>query len=74
MKKVITASTDGWDEDATYDVVAVCDKIYDLNYELKNCVRGAYSYAKTYSELGDYIIQLGEDLIEAGENIKYEID
>lgn len=64
---------DGWNnyylEDAGLSYVL--DAINDLDYEIKNCVRGGNTGCKTYEELGDYIISLGEQLSEAGENVKY---
>jgi hypothetical protein len=45
--------------------------ISDLDYEIKHCVRGGNTGCKTYEELGDYIISLGEQLSEAGEDVKY---
>ena len=61
----------GWSESKSSEVLQVCDKIYNLDYELRNCVKGAYTGAKTYPELAEYIVSLGEELIEAGENMKY---
>jgi NADPH-dependent glutamate synthase beta subunit-like oxidoreductase len=53
---------DGWNEDKLYDVTEVCDRIAELNYEIKNCVRGAYSDATTYKALAEYIRGLAEEL------------
>lgn len=33
----------GWNNGNVYNVLEVTDKVYDLAYELKNCVRGAYT-------------------------------
>lgn len=64
---------DGWNnyylEDT--DLFDVLSAINDLDYEIRHCVRGGSTGCKTYEELGDYIISLGEQLSEAGEDVKY---
>lgn len=66
---------DGWDIEAIHDtcysadVVDTFDDLRKLDYELNNCVRGAYTRAKTYKELGEYIVSLGENLINIGNDI-----
>ena len=55
----------GWNNDNVYNVIEVTDKVYDLAYELKNCVRGAYTGCKTYEELRDYIRHLASELEDA---------
>lgn len=53
---------DGWNEDKLYDVIEVCDRIGELSYEIKNCVRGSFSNATTYKELAEYIRGLADEL------------
>ena len=53
---------DGWNEDKLYDTIEVLDRIEELNYEIKNCSRGAFSNATTYKELAEYIRGLAEEL------------
>ena len=64
---------DGWNNYYLEDtgLLDVLSAINDLDYEIKHCVRGGNTGCKTYEELGDYIISLGEQLSEAGENVKY---
>ena len=61
---------DGWNEDKVYDVIEVCDRIAELNYELKNCVKGAYSDATNYAELADYIRGLAEELENQADTVE----
>jgi len=63
---------DGWNLDKVYEVTNVMNDIYDVAYELKNCVRGCRTGATTYSELSNVICRLAERLQEAGENLAYE--
>lgn len=66
---------DGWDIDAirdtcySADVADTFDSLGKLDYELNNCVRGTYTRAKTYKELGEYIVSLGENLTNIGNDI-----
>lgn len=64
---------DGWNNNYLEDtnLSYVLAAISDLDYEIKHCVRGGSTGCKTYEELGDYIISLGEQLSEAGEDVKY---
>ena len=64
---------DGWnnyylEDTGLFDVLS---EINDMDYEIRHCVRGGNTGCKTYEELGDYIISLGEQLSEAGEDVKY---
>ena len=67
---------DGWDYDYINDtsgLLNTLDDIDQLNYEIKNTVKGTYSNAKTYKELGRYIKTLAQRLVNAGEKV-YELD
>jgi hypothetical protein len=65
VKKALNESAgDGWDENELYDLIEVLDDIYNLSYEVKNCVRGAYTNANTYEELADHIEDLAARLEE----------
>ena len=72
VKKALneSRSDDGWDENELYDLIEVLGDIYNLQYEIKNCVRGAYTGAETWSELADYIEDLAEKLNEQAEYIR----
>ena len=66
VKKALneSGSDDGWDENELYELVEVLDDIYNLTYEIKSCVRGAYTNATTYEELADHIEDLASRLEE----------
>ena len=66
VKKALneSRSDDGWDENELYDLIEVLEDIYNLQYEVKNCVRGAYTNATTYAELADHIEDLASRLEE----------
>lgn len=69
------SESNGWGdwEDVTGLEEAI-DKIDKLAYELRNCVRGAYTRCHTWSELADHIKGLGAELIDAGDNASYMQD
>lgn len=60
---------DGWSEEILDEVEGVISDIEQLAYELRSCVRGAYTNCKTREELSDYITHLAEDLMDAAERI-----
>lgn len=61
---------DGWNEDKVSEVVEVCERIEELKYELKNCVRGCYTGAYNYDELAEYVRSLANELECAGANLE----
>lgn len=63
------ALSDGWDESKLYDLSEILDEIYNLQYEVKNTVRGVYTNAHTYEELGYYVRNLGSNLMDIGDEI-----
>ena len=60
---------DGWSEDIKYQLEEVLERAYNLQYEVNNCVRGAYTHCETTDELGEYVKQLGEDFVLIGEDL-----
>lgn len=58
---------DGWNEEKLEGILGVLDDLYDLTYELKNCVRGCYTGAHTYEELQSYIERKAQQLKEEAE-------
>lgn len=60
---------DGWSEDILDEVEGVLSDIEQLAYELRSCVRGAYTRCETREELSDYITNLANDLLDAAERI-----
>lgn len=67
--KELNESSDGWDESKLYDLSEILDEIYNLQYEVQNTVRGAYTNAYTYEELGYYVHNLGSNLMDIGDEI-----
>lgn len=67
----------GWNEDKVYGVINTCDDIYDLAYELNNCIKGCYAGCHNYEELQEYVRKLCQELIDAADYIdttEYEDD
>ena len=48
--------------------------IYDARYEIENCVRGCYTGCNTYSELADFIKNLGERLSRYADYLRTKKD
>ena len=56
---------EGWDEDRLSNTLDALKDIDKLQYELESTVKGYYSDCHTYEELGKYVKNLAEALIEA---------
>ena len=67
-EELFTEDSDGWDIVHT-QFNQVLDRINDLDYEVKNCIKGAYTNCYSYEELGEYIRQLGMDLMDSADEI-----
>lgn len=68
---------DGWNEDDFQGVLEVLGDIYNLQYEIENCQRGAYSQCYDKESLVNYIMDLSERLRRAAEDVdtyEYEDD
>lgn len=55
-----TVDDDGWDEELAEQ--PIISELEDFIYELKNAVKGAYTRAKTYNDLAEYVRTLAEGL------------
>lgn len=53
---------DGWSKEVRETLEDVFTDLERLMYEVRNCVRGAYTQANTNDELSDYIKELAEGL------------
>lgn len=53
---------DGWSEEVRDCLEDVFSDLESLMYEVRNCVRGAYTRANTNEELADHIKELAEVL------------
>lgn len=63
---------EGWNEEKVSDVNRVLQDAYDVQYELENCVRGAFTGCTTYQELGDYLKELAGRLMAEADCLTYQ--
>lgn len=73
-KQLTEDANDGWDIETIEDVsglMTTLESVSSLNYELNNTIRGAYSDAKTYKDLGLYIKKLANELESCGDSIMF---
>ena len=73
-KQLTEDVNDGWDTETIEDVsglMTTLESVSYLNYELKNTIRGAYSNAKTYKDLGLYVKNLADELTSCGDAVMY---
>ena len=74
IKRLNESYNDGWNIDYLYGVKHILDDLNNINYEIDNCVRGAYSHAETYEELSYKLQDLANSLIDAAEDIADIVD
>ena len=70
QEEYLTESSDGWSEsiqDVLYDSF---DQLESLMYEVRNCVRGAYTNCETSEELADYVDGISNELSSAADEIR----
>lgn len=66
---------DGWDDwEDVEGLESTIEAIEELAYELRSLVRGSRTRCKTWQDLSDYIVELGDNLSEAGADMKYKTD
>lgn len=70
----LNESSDGWDEGKLSDLSYILDKLANLQYEINNCVKGAYSHCTSYSELGEYIKDLGSELMDIADDVSEYVE
>ena len=72
VKKALNESNDGWNDILSEfpEIEEVLSDIYDLQYELKNCVRGAYTNCDTYDELAQHMHELADALHDAAAGLE----
>lgn len=58
----------GWDENQLDTLIAALEDAQRLAYEILNCVRGTYSGAHTYEELGDYARRIADRITTGAED------
>lgn len=69
-KKIICESSKGWNEDVEKALDEVYSNIYDLFYEVKNCIKGVYTSQYNHADLANYIRGLADDLKYAADQIE----
>ena len=79
MKRVVSSdyiAAEGWDTDieAVGDILDSCKEIGQLQYELENCVKGAFTSCEDYEDLAQHVINLGKRLQEAGDYLAEEAE
>lgn len=62
---------DGWNTEALSTLVQALEDAQNLAYELNCCVRGAYSGARTYEELGEYARRVASRIVTGAEDCDY---
>ena len=71
VKKVLNESTgDGWDLGDLDQLEEAFNEIERFMYEVRNCVRGAYSDCYTYAELAEKLRNIAESLAMAADEIE----
>lgn len=67
VKKALNESADGWDLDQFEDAF---NNIESFIYEVRNCVRGAYTNCYTYAELADELRSIANSLSSVADEIE----
>lgn len=71
VKKALNESAgDGWDLSDLYQLDEAFDKIESFIYEVRNCVRGAYTNCYTYVDLADELRSIADSLSMAADEIE----
>ena len=60
---------EGWNEEKVRDMIDVLQDVYEVQYELENCVKGAYTGCTTYQDLGAYLKELAGRLSAEADGI-----
>ena len=71
VKKALNESAeDGWDLDDIDSLEEAFEKIESFMYEVRNCVRGAYTNCYTYVDLADELRSIADSLSIAADDIE----
>ena len=60
---------DGWSEEVRDCLEDTFADLEQLMYEVRNCVRGAYTRANTNEELADYVAELADKLASVADDL-----
>ena len=66
--KLNESASDGWDEE--FKDEPVLSDLEKFIYEIRNAIKGAYTRAKTYKELADYIENLADELSDFASEVR----
>ena len=71
VKKALNESTgDGWDLDDLSSLEEAFSEIESFMYEVRNCVRGAYTGCYTYEKLAEKLRNISDSLSMAADEIE----
>lgn len=71
VKKALNESAgDGWDLDELDQLEEAFGEIESFMYEVRNCVRGAYTGCYTYEELAEKLRNISDSLSMAADEIE----
>ena len=71
VKKALNESAgDGWDLGDLSSLEEAFDKMESFMYEVRNCVRGAYTNCYTYVDLADELRSIADSLSMAADEIE----
>ena len=71
VKKALNESAgDGWDLDGLDSLDEAFSNIESFMYEVRNCVRGAYTNCYTYADLADELRSIADSLSMAADDIE----
>ena len=71
VKKALNESAgDGWDLDGIDSLEEAFSEIESFMYEVRNCVRGAYTNCYTYVDLADKLHSIADSLSAAADEIE----
>ena len=70
VKKALNESADGWDLGDLDQLEEAFNEIERFMYEVRNCVRGAYTNCYTYTDLADELRSIADSLSMAADEIE----
>ena len=71
VKKTLNESAgDGWNLSELYELDEAINEIESFIYEVRNCVRGAYTNCYTYADLADELRSIANSLSAVADEIE----
>lgn len=62
----------GWDISKLEGLLNALKEAHDLDYEIRNCYKGAHTRVETYKDLGEFVKNLGNRLVQLGNRVAEE--